>query len=170
MATAASPTAQLRAFLAKYSPEISAQAKAIQKKMRARYPSALELVYDNYNALVLGFGPTERASEAIFSIAIYPGWINLFFLQGKALPDPKKILQGNGNQVRHIRLPSADTLDDPAIVALMQAATTRAKVSFDPAGKHRLIIRAIAAKQRPRRAAKTASTPSRSRTRTAAKT
>jgi hypothetical protein len=163
MATAASPTAQLRAILAKYSPEISAQAKAIQKKMRARYPSALELVYDNYNALVLGFGPTERASEAIFSVAIYPSWINLFFLQGKTLPDPKKILQGHGNQVRHIRLTSPATLDDPAVVALMQAATTRAKVPFDPNGRHRLIIRAIAAKQRPRRPAQSASTPSRSR-------
>ena len=159
MATAASPTAQLRAFLAKFSPEIAARAQAILKKMRARYPSALELVYDNYNALAIGFGPTERASEVIFSIAIYPNWINLFFLQGKTLPDPKKMLQGSGNQVRHIRLTSPEMLDEPAIVALMESATTRAKVPFDPAGKHRLIIRAVSAKQRPRRPAKAASTP-----------
>jgi hypothetical protein len=119
--------------------------------MRARYPSALELVYDNYNALAIGFSPTERASEVIFSIAIYPSWINLFFLQGKGLPDPKKILQGSGNQVRHIRLPSPATLDDPGIVALMEAAAARAKVPFDPACKHRLIIRSVSAKQRPRR-------------------
>ncbi len=154
MATAASPTAQLRAFVAKYSPEIAASALAILKKMRARYPSALELVYDNYNALAIGFSPTERPSEGIFSIAIYPNWINLFFLQGKGLPDPKKMLQGSGNLVRHIRLTSPETLDDPAVVALMQAAAARAKVPFDLAGKHRLIIRAVAAKQRPRRAAK----------------
>ena len=114
MAATTSPTAQLRAFLAKFSPEIAARAQAILKKMRARYPSALELVYDNYNALAIGFGPTERASEVIFSIAIYPNWINLFFLQGKTLPDPKKILQGSGNQVRHIRLTSPEMLDEPA--------------------------------------------------------
>jgi Domain of unknown function (DU1801) len=163
MASAATATAQLRAFLDKYSPEISARALASLRKMRARYPSALELVYDNYNALAVGFGPTERPSEAIFSIAIYPNWINLFFLQGKGLPDPKKLLQGSGNQVRHIRLPSPDTLDDPAVVALMQAAATLAKVPFDPAGKHRLIIRAVAAKQRPRRPAETASASPRTR-------
>jgi hypothetical protein len=156
MATTASPTVQLRAFLAKFSPEIAARAQAILKKMRARYPSALELVYDNYNALAIGFGPTERASEVIFSIAVYPNWINLFFLQGKTLPDPKKILRGSGNQVRHIRLTSAEMLDDPAIVSLMQTATARAKVPFDPGCKHRLIIRAVAAKQRPRRPAKSA--------------
>ncbi len=150
----ASPTAQLRAFLAKFSPEIGARGNAILTTMRARYPTALELVYDNYNALAIGFSPTERASEVIFSIAIYPNWINLFFLQGKTLPDPKKILQGSGNQVRHIRLTSPDTLDDPAVMALMKIASTRAKVPFDPAGKHRLIIRAVSAKQRPRRPAK----------------
>ena len=166
MATAASPTAQLRAFLAKYSPEIAARAQAILKKMRTRYPSALELVYDNYNALAIGFCPSERPSEAIFSIALFPQWVTLCFLQGKGLPDPKKILQGNGNQVRHIRLPSPDTLDDPAVVALMETAAARAKVPFDPACKHRLIIRSISAKQRPRRPAKSAPTK---RTRTTAK-
>jgi hypothetical protein len=159
MATAASASTQLRTFLSKFSPEISAQAQAILKKMRARYPSALELVYDNYNALAIGFSPTERASEVIFSIAIYPNWINLFFLQGKTLPDPKIILQGSGNQVRHIRLTSPEMLDDPDVVVLMETATTRAKVPFDPSCKHRLIIRAVAAKQRPRRPAKSALTP-----------
>ena len=94
MTTAASPTAQLRTFLAKFSPEIAARAQAILKKMRARYPSALELVYDNYNALVIGFGPTERASEAIFSIAIFPKWITLFFLQGKRSARPEKDTAG----------------------------------------------------------------------------
>jgi hypothetical protein len=169
MASAASATEQLRAFLAKYSPEIAARAQAILKKMRARYPAALELVYDNYNALAIGFSPTERPSEAIFSIVLFPQWVTLCFLQGKGLPDPKKILQGDGNIVRHIRLPTPDTLDDPAVVALMHAAATRAKVPFDPAGKHRLIIRSISAKQRPRRPAETASTPPRTRTRIAAK-
>lgn len=163
MATAASATAQLRAFLAKYSPEIAARASTILKKMRARYPTALELVYDNYNALAIGFCPTERPSEVIFSIAIYPNWINLFFLQGKGLPDPKKILRGDGNLVRHIRLPTPDTLDDPDVVALMQVAAARAKVPFSPTGKHRLIIRAVVTKQRPRRPAESSSTSPRPR-------
>jgi hypothetical protein len=158
MATAASPTAQLKAFLSKFSPEIAARGNAILKKMRARYPTALELVYDNYNALAIGFSPSERASEVIFSIALYPNWINLFFLQGKGLPDPKKLLQGEGNLVRHIRLPTPDTLDEPDVVALMKTAAARAKVPYDPAGKHRLIIRAVSAKQRPRRPAKSAAT------------
>src|SRR5262249_26929487 len=51
-----SPEKQLAGFLAKYTLEISALAKKIFGKMRKRLPGAVELVYDNYNALVIGFG------------------------------------------------------------------------------------------------------------------
>jgi hypothetical protein len=67
------------------------------------------------------------------------------------LPDPEKLLVGNGKVARHIRLASAATLDLPAVKALIDEATRRAPVSFDPAAPGRLIIRSISAKQRPRR-------------------
>jgi hypothetical protein len=112
------------------------------------------MVYDNYNALVIGFGPSERASEAILSIALYPRWINLFFLWGKKLRDPEKLLKGSGNQVRSLVIENAGTLDDPAVEDLIAEALERAAVPIDPAGARRILIRAIAAKQRPRRLAK----------------
>ncbi len=153
----APPTRQLASFIDKFAPEIAALARAVLATMRKRYPTALELVYDNYNALAIGFGPTERASEAIFSIAVFPKWISLFFLQAQKgstpLPDPEKRLQGTGNVVKHIRLASAKTLDEPAIHALMQEAEARAAVPLSPKGKHRLIIKSVSAKQRPRRPA-----------------
>jgi hypothetical protein len=118
--------------------------------MRARLPGAVELVYDNYNALVVGFGPSERASEAVFSIALYPRWINLFFLYGATLPDPKKILKGSGKQVRSILIEDAAELDKPEVRAVMDAALKAADPQIDPKAKRRMTIRAIAAKQRPR--------------------
>ena len=125
-------------------------AKAVLKKMRARLPGAVELVYDNYNALVVGFGPNERASDAVFSIALYPRWINLFFLYGAALPDPKKILKGSGKQVRSILIKDAAELDKPEVRAVMDAALDAADPPIDPKAKRRMVIRAIAPKQRPR--------------------
>ena len=148
------PEAQLEGLLAKYTPEIAGMAKAALVKMRKRLPGAVELVYDNYNALAIGFCPGERASEAIFSIALYPRWVTLFFLQGKNLRDPEKLLKGGGSRVRHIVLESAGTLDDPAVADLMAEALERAAVPIDSTGKRKLIIRSIAAKQRPRRPAK----------------
>src|ERR1022692_2413575 len=94
-----SPESQLDRFLDKYTPAVATLARACLAKMRARLPGAVQLVYDNYNALAIGFGPSERASEAIFSIALYPRWVTLFFLQGAGLPDPRRLLKGSGKVV-----------------------------------------------------------------------
>jgi hypothetical protein len=145
---------QLDSFLAKYYPEIAARARAVLAAMRARLPGAVELVYDNYNALAIGFGPTERASDAIFSIALFPRWISLFFLQGSTLPDPQKRLQGKGKQARHIRLDNAEALDDPAVQALITDALARAATPLDAAKPSRLVIKSVSERQRPRRHAR----------------
>src|SRR5277367_679086 len=144
-----SPETQLARFLAAFTPEIASRAEAILVRMRTKLPHALELVYDNYNALAIGFGPSERASEAILSIAVYPRWVSLFFLQAKGLPDPGGLLCGQGNVAKHIVLPHPSALDEPAVQALIEEALTRAKVSLDPANAHRIIIKSISAKQRP---------------------
>src|SRR5580700_7043045 len=148
---AASPSKQLDSFLAKYDPGISSLARRALTKMRKRLPGSLEMVYDNYNALVIGFVPNERVSDAIFSIVLYPKYVTLFFLQGAGMPDPHGRLSGSGSVSRHVRLESAATLDDPEIVSLMNTALHRAKVPLDPKQPRRLIIKSISAKQRPRR-------------------
>ena len=40
-------------------------------KLRKLLPGAIEMVYDNYNALVIGFSPTERPSDAVLSLVIF---------------------------------------------------------------------------------------------------
>jgi hypothetical protein len=145
------PKQQLDAFLAKYTPKIAAQARRTLTKMRKLTPGALELVYDNYNGLVIGFCPNEKPSSAIFSILLLPDHVTLCFLQGKGLPDPRKLLKGSGNVVRHIRLASPDTIDEPAVQALIGEAKLRAKTPLDPKQKRQLIIRSVSKKQRPRR-------------------
>ena len=150
-----SPAAQAADFIAKFTPEIAALTKAVLAKMRRRLPNAVEMVYDNYNFLVFGFGPTDRASEAIFSIAVYARGVGLCFIHGAKLPDPGKVLQGAGKQVRWIKLPTIATLDQPAVQAMIATAIKHASVPFDPAVRRRLIIKSISAKQRPRRPTKT---------------
>ena len=150
-----SPEDQLAAFIAKYAPEIAQQVDAVLQRMRSRLPGALELVYDNYNALAIGFGPTERVSEVIFSVAVYPRSVSLFFFQGHELPDPEQLLKGSGNMARHIVLKNPDALDAPAIRALMDQALEQAIKPLDPGQPHRIVIKSISAKQRARRPAKT---------------
>jgi hypothetical protein len=119
--------------------------------MHARFPNAKQLVYDNYNFLVIGFGPTVRASDAIFSLAAQRTGINLCFLQhGADLPDPAGVLRGSGKIVRNLPLQMAKDLDSPDTEALISAALQRAKVPMDASDELEVIIKSVSAKQRPR--------------------
>jgi len=150
--TPRSPKAQLDSFLAKFSPEVRRVAAAALVKMRSRLPGSCELVYDNYNALAIGFGPSDRASDAIFSIAVFPRWASLFFLQsGTELQDPAGLLEGKGTRARHIKLTSAADLDSAPVRALMRQALALAEVPLDRRARRRLVVKSISAKQRPRR-------------------
>jgi hypothetical protein len=143
--------AQWNLSLKRFNPEIVAVVKEALTRMRKMMPGAVELVYDNFNALVIAFGPSERASEAIFSLAIYPRWINLFFLRGAHLDDPAAVLKGSGAQVRHIRVGDASVLDQPAVRDLMKRALAQSTVAIDPKVRRRMAVRAVQAKQHPRR-------------------
>jgi hypothetical protein len=145
--------ARLDGFLEKFDPEVAAQARTHLAKMRFRLPAATIMVYDNYNALAIGFAPGHRASEAVLSLAVFPRWVTLCFLFGADLPDPDGRLKGSGSRVRHIRLVPEGVLDDPYVVTLISEAAARATPPFDPAAEQRLVIKSVSAKQRPRRPA-----------------
>ena len=148
MATA---QAQLAGFIAKYSPDVAKLGRAAIARMRRLLPAAQVLVYDNYNALAVGFGPNERTSQIVFSIAMYPRWVSLFFAKGVGLPDPHQRLSGSGTVVRHVVLTDIGLLDDPQIRELMQQALGRAGVSLQAGKRGAIVIKSISARQRPRR-------------------
>jgi len=61
--TRSSPSKQLAAFLDRYEPAIAARTRAALAILRKRLGTATELVYDNYNALAIGFGPSDRGGH-----------------------------------------------------------------------------------------------------------
>ncbi|MEA2707361.1 MAG: hypothetical protein QOH22_2149 [Gemmatimonadaceae bacterium] len=142
---------QIAGFLAKYTPEIVAFATDARKRMRKEIPGGVELIYDNYNALVFGYGPSERPSEAVLSLALMPQWVTLCFLKGAKLKDPKKLLKGSGSVVRNIRLNAPYDLDNSDVKGFISAAIAAAVPSFPGGGAPRTIVKSISAKQRPRR-------------------
>lgn len=149
----ASPARDLDRLIARYAPDIARLARGALARMRKRLPSAHRLVYDNYNACAIGFSPTERASDVIFSIALYPRRVSLFFLQAMKcrLEDPRKLLQGSGGLVRFIPLDSPAQIDSAPVQRLMKQALAAAKVPLRRTGKGKLIIKSISARRRPRR-------------------
>ena len=153
-AATSSPSQQLAGFIAKFDPKIAKHIRACRAEMRGLLPTAIELVYDNYNFFVIGYGPTERPSEAILSIAADANGVGLAFLWGATLPDPKKLLQGSGKQNRFIRLPTLALLKSPDVLKLINAAVAQSKVPFPKKGGGYLVIKSVSAKQRPRRKSK----------------
>ena len=148
---AARPETQLQAFISKFARKDQHRIRAIRRAVRKRFPTANELVYDNYNFFVIGYSPTERPSDAIVSIAARANGVGLCFIRGASLPDPNKVLLGAGRQTRFIRLESAGQLARPEVEALVAEAIARSKTPLPTTGRGRLIIRSVSKKQRPRR-------------------
>jgi hypothetical protein len=141
---------QLRTFIAKFKPKHQSLIRSVRKILRSRFPTAHELVYDNYNFFVIGYCPTERPSDCLFSIAAASNGVGLCFTHGARLPDPKKLLVGSGKQTRFLRFESAAVLDRPEVKTLFKEAAAQAKVPMPLAGRGQLVIRSVSAKQRPR--------------------
>jgi hypothetical protein len=142
---------QLRGFIAKFEPAMAKRIRECRAAMRKRFPTAHEFVYDNYNFFVIGYGPTERPSDAVVSLSVNSKGVNLNFLRGSSLPDPHKILQGSGSQNRFARLKGAATLSQPEVEELLVAAEAHADPPFPKLGGGKLFIRSVSEKQRPRK-------------------
>jgi len=153
-ASAVSPAKQLEAFIARFEPATATLIRECRAEVQARLPTAVELVYDNYNFFVLGYCTTERPSSCIVSIAAAANGVGLSFYHGASLADPEHFLQGGGKQNRFVRLPSVETLRLPGVVALIRAAVALAEPPLPARGGGHTVIQSVSAKQRPRRKAR----------------
>jgi hypothetical protein len=143
--------ARIDAFIKKFEPRHQKLIRQTRAALRKRFPTATEMVYDNYNFFVIGYASTQRPSDAIVSIAAGANGVSLCFIHGARLPDPTRILNGNGKQTRFLRVESPSTLSRPDVEALFAAAVANAKAPFPATGRLSVVIRSVSAKQRPRR-------------------
>lgn len=154
---------QIAAFLARYSPAMEAQLREARSRLRAMFPRGYELVFDNYNALVFGISPTGLTTDSFLSVAGYPKWITLFFLNGTDLSDPNGLLEGQGKQIRSIRLNGPERIDAPDVQALIAQAVLPYGPALLSAPALTTAVKLVSAKQRPRRPPSDSATPAAAR-------
>lgn len=144
---------EFETMLDAFEPAIATLARASISRLRDILPPSRELVYDNYNALVIGFSPTEKTGHAVFSVAVYPRNVNLFFLQATRMPgfESEPRLVGDGSLVRRITIQSPRDFDDPEVRRLIDLAVDCARAPFSSEGTRSFVIRSVSAKPRPRR-------------------
>jgi len=95
-----------------------------------QYPDGNELLYHTH-ALTSVFGISEKLQDAFCMIPIYTNHLNLGFNKGTLLPDPKQLLTGTGNLIRHIPVKRPADYRNPAVKALVKAGITQAYKDMD---------------------------------------
>ncbi|MDR3668305.1 MAG: DUF1801 domain-containing protein [Ignavibacteriaceae bacterium] len=117
-------TKDLLKFLSPFGDELTDRALWLREFIWDLYPDANELIYDNYNALAIGWSPTDRVGHTFCSIALgrTSGNVHFGFYWGSEIEDPKKLLIGNGNQYRYTLVKSKKDFPKTYIKKLVKDA------------------------------------------------
>ncbi|MFA6165497.1 MAG: hypothetical protein WC700_02700 [Gemmatimonadaceae bacterium] len=142
--------AQLRALVAKIAPVHQRLTGTLRRWLRKRLPTAHELVYEYADSVVISYSPNERGYEGVLAIRTSASGVRLYFNGGKGMPDPEKVLQGDGKQARWMPVEGASTLTRPAVMDLIDEAMARNRTPFARTGLGPVVIRSELAKPRRR--------------------
>jgi len=120
------PPADLKKFLRPYDRDVQKLALSLRALVLSEMAPCYENIYDAYSAVAIGYGTSDKLGDGIFHLAVYSQHVNLGFNDGATLDDPKGILQGKGNRIRHITIKSESDLARPEIRAYIRRAKKKA--------------------------------------------
>jgi hypothetical protein len=143
-----SAEAELRTLIDKFAPARLRLVSAMRKWLLNRLPTAHEVVYEYRDCFVISVSPSGAGYEGVFGIRGSADGVRLYFNRGKELPDPAKLLQGSGGQVRFIHVESMSTFARPEVARLIEEAVARNPVPFASAGRGSVVVRPTSAKKR----------------------
>jgi hypothetical protein len=119
------PDPQLLEFLEAYDRHISDLLLALREVILEEAPDASESIYQVYT-VAIWFGFTGKMKDMFCYIATNAGHVNLGFPKGTSLPDPNRVLEGEGKAMRHIKLRSQGDLERPFVRRYIQTAMEQA--------------------------------------------
>jgi len=117
-------TKELLIFLTPFPDDVKALALWLRDFVWKLYPNANELIYDNYNAVAIGWSPTDRVGDTFCSIAVGRSSHNVHFgfYWGSKIEDPEGILLGDGHQYRYILVNTKSEFPKTYVKKLMKKA------------------------------------------------
>src|SRR5580658_10512275 len=96
------PDPQLLGFLDAYDRPIADLALALREIILEEVPDASESIYQLYT-VAIWFGLSRKMKDMFCFITTSANHINLGFPRGATLPDPNRVLEGEGKTMRHIK-------------------------------------------------------------------
>jgi hypothetical protein len=117
-------TSQLMTYLQPFNPGVQEIVLWLREFVWDLYPTANELIYDNYNAVAIGWSPTEKVGHTFCNVSIMRTNQNIQFgfYWGSQIDDPQKVLIGNGKQYRYLVVRSKKDFPKPYIKKLLKDA------------------------------------------------
>jgi hypothetical protein len=116
------PDRKLLDYLAPCDPHVGRLALAARHLVLSEAPNAIESLVKGY-AIAIGFSFTGKPMKDGFChVVVYRAHVNLGFNRGASLPDPNRVLAGEGKSIRHIALHNEDDLNRPYIRRYIQSA------------------------------------------------
>ena len=104
--------------------ELGAIAHKWFEVMRKCGDEVRELFHDGCPVACLGDAPFGYVN-------VFTAHVNVGFFHGASLPDPDRLLQGNGKSMRHVKLKSGVAVSDVALSNLINAAYTDIKARVE---------------------------------------
>ena len=95
--------------------ELGAIAHEWFEAMRQCGDEVRELLHDGCPVACLGDVPFG-------SVNVFTSHVNVGFFHGAALPDPARMLQGDGKRMRHVKLRPGKAIDAASLTGLIEAA------------------------------------------------
>jgi hypothetical protein len=103
------------AWMKDHADELGAIAHQWFEVMRKCGDEVRELLHDGCPVACLGDAPFAYVN-------VFTSHVNVGFFHGATLPDPTRLLQGNGKFMRHVKLRPGAATDDVALTRLIAAA------------------------------------------------
>ncbi len=134
------PHPQLLGFLEAYDRSIGDLTLALREIILEELPQAAETIYQVYT-VAIWFGLSDRMKDMICYIATNAGHINLGFPRGATLPDPHRVLEGEGKAMRHIKFRTLDELERSYVRRYIQASLEQLGNAASRAGTGKTVIK-----------------------------
>jgi hypothetical protein len=115
------PDPQLLGFLEAYGRPIADLALALREIILEEVPNASESVYQLYT-VAIWFGFSGKMKDMFCFITTSADHINLGFPRGSTLPDPNRVLEGEGKAIRHIKFANLRDLERPFVRRYIRAS------------------------------------------------
>lgn len=103
------------AWMNRHAGELGELARRWFEAMRKCGDEVRELVHDGCPVACLGDAPFGYVN-------VFAAHVNVGFFQGAALPDPARLLEGNGKFMRHVKLRPGTAANAAALGRLIEAA------------------------------------------------